>query len=372
MTPYPAPTDPTSDVRLSVIVPFHRNLIQLRQCLAGLANARRASIGIVQRVEIIVAADGAVDDPAALAREFGAELIEIEGPRGPAVARSRAAAIASGNVLVFVDTDVVVSEIALAQLARLFITEPDLGAAFGAYDEEPADAGFVSQCRNLAHSFIHQRSNREASTFWAGLGAVRADVFATVGGFDERFARPSVEDIDLGYRIRAAGFRLVLDPAIQGKHLKRWTFTSSVKSDIVDRGIPWTQLMRRYGGMKDDLNVTIAYRLCVVAAYALLISLVAAVRWPLALTMVPVLLALLWMLDRSYYRFFIRQRGLWFTLRWFPLHILHHLCNGISFAVGMGLSLLQRWLGVTTRDTLPAAQWTRDHVSTPSRQSLAH
>jgi GT2 family glycosyltransferase len=371
MTLCPAPNGSTSDVRLSVIVPFHRNLVQLRQCLAGLAKARRASSGIVQSVEIIVAADGAVDDPAALAREFGTALLEIEGPRGPAVARSRAAAIASGNVLVFVDTDVIVSETSLAQLGRLFAAEPDLGAAFGAYDEEPADAGFVSQCRNLAHSFIHQRSNREASTFWAGLGAVRADVFAAVGGFDERFARPSVEDIDLGYRIRAAGFRVVLDPTIQGKHLKRWTFKSSVKSDVVDRGIPWTQLMQRYGGMRDDLNVTVAYRLCVVVAYALVISLLAAVRWPLALTTVPVLLALLWVLDRSYYQFFVRRRGLWFTLRWFPLHVLHHLCNGVSFAVGTMLCLLHRWFGVTTRGTLPLTPWCGVRAASPSTPSLA-
>src|SRR5262249_15079567 len=169
-----------------------------------------------------------VDDPSFVAEEAGARVLAIDGPRGPAVARNRGGADASGDLIVFVDSDVVVSDQALTRFVALFTAEPDLAAAFGAYDEDPADAGFISVARNLAHSFIHQRSRRDAQTFWAGLGAVRAKVFAAVGGFDERFAHPSVEDIDLGYRVRAAGFRIVLDSSIRGKHLKRWTFRSSV------------------------------------------------------------------------------------------------------------------------------------------------
>jgi GT2 family glycosyltransferase len=363
-----APRD--SRVRLSVIVPFHRNLDQLRQCLAALLNARRVASAMTAFIEVIVAADGAVDDPSDLAREFGAVLFAIDGPRGPAAARSRAATIARGDILVFVDTDVVVSETALAQFAALMATHHDVAAAFGAYDEDPADPGFLSQGRNLAHSFIHQRSNRDASTFWAGLGAVRADVFAAVGGFDERFVRPSVEDIDLGYRIHAAGFRIVLDPTIQGKHLKRWTFRSSVLTDIRDRGIPWMQLMHRYGGMQNDLNVSIAYRLCVVVSYALVGSVAAALYWPAALVLVPLLIAALCLLDLPYYAFFIRRTGVWFTVRWFAVHVLHHVCNGISFAVGMLLCGL-RQAGVSAPGMLPIAPWSGRPSAASPRQSPA-
>jgi len=349
-------SDQPHHVALTVIVPFHRNLDQLRRCLAAVHAARHVATPLTAFVEVIVAADGPVDDPAHVAREFGATDVTIAGPRGPAVARNRAAAAASGTLLVFVDADVVMSERALSEFVRRFTTDPELGAAFGAYDEEPADPGFFSQCRNLAHSFVHQRSSREASTFWAGLGAIRADVFSAVGGFDERFARPSVEDIDLGYRVRAAGFPILLDATIQGKHLKRWTLRSSIVSDLFDRGIPWTQLMQRYGGMRNDLNVSIAYRMCVVVAYLMLGSVVAAARWPMAALAVVALAVALWLLDRSYYRFFVSRRGWWFTLRWFPFHVAHHLCNGISFAAGTTLSMLQR-AGVTASGALPQSPW---------------
>ena len=124
-------------LRLSVIVPFHSNAAQLRLCLAALNLAAQALPRNLHLADLIVAADGAVDDPTKVATEAGARLLVIDGPRGPAVARNRGTTAASGDILVFVDTDVVVHQDALSRLGPLFVAQPDLGAAFGAYDEEP-------------------------------------------------------------------------------------------------------------------------------------------------------------------------------------------------------------------------------------------
>ena len=344
-------------MQLSVVVPFHRNLANLSQVLPAVrAAALNLPEGTTLR-EVIVVADGAPDDPADVVKANGARLLAIAGPRGPAAARNRGGAAALGDVLVFVDSDVVVSARSLGQIARRLESDPGLGAVFGAYDEDPADPGFVSQGRNLAHSFIHQRSAGEARTFWAGLGAVRAELFERVGGFDERFARPSVEDIDLGYRMRAAGARILLDPQIQGQHLKHWTFLGSVAIDINDRGIPWTQLLHRYGGLHDDLNLTNSYRACVVAAYVLAACLVLAPWRPILLAIVPLAALSLWWLDRPYYRFFANRRGRGYAVRWFPVHVIHHLCNGVSFAAGTALYACRRWTGITLPGALPVTPW---------------
>lgn len=345
-------------LRLSVVVPFHRNIAQLRQSLTALRAAVTSLPSGVELAGLTVAADGATEDVDALAKETGAEVLRIEGPRGPAVARNRGAAVSSGDVIVFVDADVVVGRTALAQFASVFRAHPDIAAAFGAYDEDPAQPEFVSVARNLAHSFIHQRSPGEARTFWAGLGAVRANAFAAVGGFDERFTRPCVEDIDLGYRLRNAGFRIRLEPAIQGKHLKRWTFRSSVVSDVRDRGIPWTQLLARYE-MHDDLNVTRAYRACVAVAALLVMCAIASLLWPFLLVPAVAAIVALWLLDRPYYQFFAKRRGVAFAVAWFPIHILHHLCNGLSFVIGMGLRQVRRWTGVVLPGALPLDAWSR-------------
>lgn len=340
-----------------MIVPFHRNLQHLRDCLTGVRAASAALPGDIEIAEVLVVADGAVDDPGPLAKQHGARVISVRGPRGPAVARTRGAAAASGELLVFVDADVVVHEDAFRKLLGLFAADSDVGAAFGAYDERPADVGFFSQCRNLAHSFIHRGSNRDARTFWAGLGAVRKQVFEAVGGFDERFTHPSVEDIDLGYRISQAGFRIVLEPEIQGTHLKRWTLWSSIVSDIRDRGVPWTQLVNRYQAMRDDLNLQVRYRWAVVLSYMMLGCLAAAPWMPVLLGVALALaLGLLW-LDRSCYQFLAARRGPLFAMAWFPFHVIHHLCNGVSFALGTLLFVGRKWVGIALPWALPVTPW---------------
>src|SRR5690606_35080077 len=134
----------------------------------------------------------------------------------------------TGEILVFVDADVVPAPGAITGMSDLLARSPDVAAVFGAYDLTPPERNFCSQFKNLAHSYVHEIGNPEASTFWAGLGAVRTEAFRAVGGFDDRFTRPPVEDIELGYRLVAAGYRIRLDPRFRGTHLKRWTFGNCV------------------------------------------------------------------------------------------------------------------------------------------------
>jgi len=265
--------------------------------------------------------------------------------------------MARGDVLVFIDADVVTSRAALDRVSRRFREEPNIDAVFGAYDENPADPGFVSQYKNLAHSFIHRSSTTVAQTFWAGFGAVRRNAFVAIGGFDERFARPCVEDIDLGYRLTARGFRIQLDPSLLACHLKRWTIGSMVVSDIRDRGIPWTQLILRGGRFHSDLNFKSSYRACVFLAYLTMLLAVVALDQPRVLLAIPVLIATLVFLSRRYYQYFYTQRGLWFAVRVFPLHYIYHLYNGLSFVAGTLLYGLTRWTRLKISGALPLDAW---------------
>jgi glycosyltransferase involved in cell wall biosynthesis len=337
-------------MRLSFIVPFHRDLASLGRCLAGLATRPRGS-------EVIVAADGARDDCRQTARDHGARVISIDGPRGPAVARNVAAAAASGDVLVFIDADVVVSRPGLARLVRLFQDDPSLAAAFGSYDDLPAHPGFVSQYKNLSHAFVHRASAARTRTFWAGFGAVRRQAFEAVGGFDERFTRPSVEDIDLGYRLTEAGYAVVIDPAMAACHLKKWTLAGTIVSDVRDRGIPWTQLVMRYGVRRDHLNLSAVHRWSVVLAYlAVLTAMLALYARGFLLATAAALVAIV-VLNHAYYRFFYRARGRWFAARVWPVHVIHHLCNGLSFLTGAVLFVGARWLGLLLPHTVPIHPW---------------
>ena len=187
------------------------------------------------------------------------ELIIIEAPAGagPAAARNIGARRATGSVLIFVDSDVIVHHDAFTRIQAAFAADPELVAVFGSYDDVPSSHGAVSTFRNLLHHYVHQSSPGTATTFWAGLGAVRTDAFLAVGGFDSaRFPVSSVEDIELGLRLAAAGGQIALDPAIQGTHLKRWRLWDMLVTDLVHRGTPWIALMLDRGPQAARLNLS--------------------------------------------------------------------------------------------------------------------
>ncbi|MCP4399853.1 MAG: hypothetical protein GY801_21430 [bacterium] len=130
------------------------------------------------------------------------------------------------------------------QVSAFFEEHPGVSALFGSYDDEPYETNFLSQYKNLMHHYMHRTGHEEASTFWAGCGAMRREVFLAIGGFDaHKYATPCIEDIELGYRLKKSGYRIRVLKALQAKHLKRWTPFSLLKADIFHRALPWTTLI---------------------------------------------------------------------------------------------------------------------------------
>lgn len=157
--------------------------------------------------EIIVVIDGADEDLASTATLIGATVITLSERGGPARARNHGARNTDRQILFFVDSDVEVPSGLAADIARLFSGDHAPSALMGSYDDRPGNPGFLSQYRNLLHHFVHQQGQEEASTFWAGCGAVRRHVFFEVGGFDKSYPVPSIEDIELGRACAAKGTR---------------------------------------------------------------------------------------------------------------------------------------------------------------------
>lgn len=284
--------------------------------------------------ECLVADDGSTDGSAALAEKSGAQVLRTKDRKGPAHARNQAAQAARGDVLLFIDADVCVAPDSLARIASAFDSDATLDALIGSYDDSPGEPDFLSQYKNLLHCFVHQQAKRRASTFWTGCGAIRRPVFQASGGFDERYTRPRIEDIELGARLLRAGRGIELDPALTVQHLKRWTFLGLLESDIRDRAIPWTQLMLRERHMPNDLNVQSSQRFSVVLVYLAL--LLAALYWPASVVAVAIVVGL----NHRFYSFLAGRRGWLFALRAVPLHLLYFIYSGAAFLAGCALALL--------------------------------
>ena len=172
-----------------------------------------------------------------------------------------------------------------------------IDAVFGCYDDFPGSPNLLSQYKNLFHRFVHQYASADACTFWSGCGAVRKSAFESVGGFDER--APSIEDIDLGVRLRKAGRRIRLDKSLEGSHLKTWRLGNLIRCDVIDRGIPWTRLILRERDLPTDLNLTMGQRLSAVLTCLMLCVTLVGSWWHPALAALPLVAVLIvWSVDR--------------------------------------------------------------------------
>ena len=327
---------------LSVIVPVYNGAACLPRCLEGLR------LSEYRNFEIIVVDDRSTDSTPEIIRRSGVRSLRTPRPLGPAGARNMGIGLAQGSIVVFVDADVVLPPNALGLIAQEFARDAQLAAVFGSYDEEPSSADFLSQYKNLTHCYVHQNSSEQATTFWAGCGAVRKSIFVECGGFDAtRYRRPSIEDIELGYRLVRDGHKIRLLKRLRVKHLKKWTLPGLLETDIFHRAVPWTRLILESRRLPRDLNLTSGAR--VSAGLVGLLSLGWVILFLQAANVLPTisfpspglaeiavvaalggaLVALNW----DMYAFFGKQRGWWFAARVVPMHWFYYLYSGIAFAL---------------------------------------
>lgn len=311
----------------------------IERCLAPLLVMQDA--GEVD--EIIVVNDCATDRSAeVVARLPSVKLLATNAQGGPGAARNLGAAEATGSHLWFVDSDVVVAADA-ARVLRAALAVGDVAAIIGSYDDRPAAGNFLSQYKNLVHHYYHQHGKTEASTFWGGCGAVDRALFLRLGGFDAgRYRYPSIEDIEFGYRIGDNGGRILLDPRLQGKHLKEWRFVNLVHTEIFRRAIPWTRLMLERQHVTNDLNLGWAERARAILALATMAGIVAfALGW-LPAWALATLAALLIAANGRFLAFFARTRGVLFAARAFLFHQFYYAYSSAAFAFATAMHYLAR------------------------------
>jgi GT2 family glycosyltransferase len=312
---------------ISAVMPVYNGRSYLEQSLPPLV----AMLARGELLEIVVADDGSNDGSGDYCLARGARVVTTGGRKGPAEARNIASRTARGDVIWFVDADVVAHDDVAQHLRRAF-ADASVAAVFGSYDDAPPWPAFASQYMNLRHHVVHHRSPGEAASFWSGLGAVRRDAFSAAGGYDAaRYLAPSIEDIELGYRLRERGGRILLVPAMQGTHLKRWTLKGVIETDIQMRALPWAKLLIERPDLPLHLNMRASERAKALLAALLLSSL------PLAgFGVVPWLTPLFlfgaaWAVNRPLFAVFARRNGLGFALAALAFHQLHYVYAAAAY-----------------------------------------
>src|SRR4030067_1039001 len=177
---------------VSVIIPVHRVDKAFNECINSVINALR------ENDELIIIADGVDSKSLNFLSDSNIKILSTDKTSGPAVARNSGARIAKGDLLFFVDSDVTIPSDTIKNVIFILRNNDEVKALIGSYDDNPAVPNFISQYKNLFHHYIHQTSNENASTFWGACGVIWKDIFMSLGGYDENYSQPSIEDIELG------------------------------------------------------------------------------------------------------------------------------------------------------------------------------
>jgi GT2 family glycosyltransferase len=228
--------------RLSVIVPVHSKAPRLRLTLAGLHGQVDAG-----DVELIIAADQATAAVRAVLTDATEAFIVEPSRRGRAAARNAGASRANGDVLVFVDDDILVQSDFLQCHRRAQIERPGLvhGAlremigllrvddpACGGPGCPPVDAAKLRAGNwhpggvRLVTSALEQAAEHVDSVRWPWLSCAGANIsvpraaWASVSGFDEGYgASWGMEDVDFAYRLWITGVPISLASTARGYHM---------------------------------------------------------------------------------------------------------------------------------------------------------
>jgi hypothetical protein len=229
---------------VSVIIPAYNAAGTLEVCLKAVRRSSR------QPFETIVVSDGSTDATEAIAARYGVRAIRNDAQSGASYARNVGVTAARGDVFFFVDADCVLAPDAIERgLAAL---ADGWQVVFGSYSAETSAPGFLARFKNYQHHYTHHWAQEVQTSFWSGCGVVTRRAFEAVGGFDVSLR--ACEDIEFGFALTRAGFPVRLLREMQVEHLKRYNLRGLVKSDLFQRAVPWTRLIRSGRSEMGKLN----------------------------------------------------------------------------------------------------------------------
>ena len=203
---------------VSVVIPTYNRQPILEKCLAALEQ-QLISGTAVERYEVVVVDDGSTDGTPDWLRQNAARFPHVrlieQSHGGPAEGRNRGVDQAHGDVIVFIDSDLVVTPVFLAMHAAALQrswrrTGDRLCFTYGA----------VINTANFEEPTAERHKLRDLSWAYFATGNVAIDrsVLEQSGLFDTGFRLYGWEDLELGERLRRMNVRLIKCPEAVGYH----------------------------------------------------------------------------------------------------------------------------------------------------------
>lgn len=209
---------------LSVIVPLYKDSTIFRESLESIVQSDYPFF------EVLVV-DDSIDGIDADSLPPVVKVIRTDGGVGPASGRNIGARESVNDILVFIDSDVVIKRNTLSRLVETMEREGPAGVV-AIQSPVIRYSNFASVYKNVFLYYSFKRIAGQAPSFYTCCAMIRKRVFLCVGGFDERYRRPAIEDTDMGHKLAAAGAKIVVGAEIEVEHVKRYSLSGLVVLDF--------------------------------------------------------------------------------------------------------------------------------------------
>ena len=195
-----------TDASVSVVIPTFNGHSRIGSCLHALLSQSPP-----RDIQIIAVDDGSTDETAGVVQRYEGVLLLRQSNLGPAAARNRGAAQATGAVILFTDDDCVPVSGWVEAMLQPF-ADPEVIGVKGAY--RTRQRKLVARFVQIEYEDRYRMMSRFqyidfVDTYAAGF---RRDRFLEMSGYDTSFPLACAEDIELSYRMSARGWKMKFAP----------------------------------------------------------------------------------------------------------------------------------------------------------------
>lgn len=224
--------DNSMAIKISIIIPNRNGEATIGECLKAAFSSK------YDEFEVIVVDDCSTDDSLELIRQFPCQCLQLTTHSGASMARNVGAQHSSGDILFFTDADCLLKEDNLTMAVELFSSAGSNIVLGGTYTPLPVDDNFVSQFQSVFIHYSETRYAEEPDYLATHALIISKQDFMKSRMFAENYL-PILEDVEFSHRIRRMGYRLIMNPMIQVRHIFNYTLKKSMQNAF-RKSMYWT------------------------------------------------------------------------------------------------------------------------------------
>ncbi len=317
---------------VSIIIPVKNSERTLGSCLSAIKRSN------YKNYELIVVDDNSSDRSLEIAKNFECKILKVENGQGANYARNIGGINANGNILIFVDSDIVVQKDTIHKIVET-LQDGDIDAVVGIYTAKHRNENIVSQYKNLWIRYSYLKSPPVIDWVFGSVSGIKKEAFMKVGGFDVNLlSRKGNDDIELGKRFAQENFKIVLNSDIEVEHLKQYNLPSFIKNEF-ERSSGFAELAVRLGETAHSVkhgfvNVYPAFIISTLIIILILTFAILTISGKLSYLYLIGGILIYLILNIKFLNYLEQVRGLFAMLAMIPILVIDHIVCFVGSVVG--------------------------------------